>query len=159
MREFFIAIDDEFLAEVIVLSSDGSLAFTRTLVDRLKRNCIVALAGTGSMGQRLIPLPLLGSKHRFSTGMASLARSTGAALLPIIALHPSYTEIEVVIGPAIEVESAPTRDGNLVAAMRQYAELLENYCKQYPEQLNDWKRVSSETEAPTNVSLNFRSVK
>ncbi len=49
LRDFCTACEMEFLAEIIRLPKSGSLAFTRELVDRLRRNCIVCIAGGGQL--------------------------------------------------------------------------------------------------------------
>jgi lauroyl/myristoyl acyltransferase len=128
----------EFLAEIIRLPKSGSLAFTRELVDRLRRNCIVCIAGGGQLSQRLITLPFFGIERTFSTGIVSLARTTGAPLLPLFCIDESDAEIEVIIEPPIDVDSAPTREASVIEGVRQSVVLLEQYSRKYPEQFYGW---------------------
>src|SRR5262249_40897959 len=74
MKRFFYKWEHEFIEEIIDLPASDSLAYTRTLLNRLQRNLIVCCAGDGRQGKRLIPMPLLGTLHSFAPGMVTLAR-------------------------------------------------------------------------------------
>jgi lauroyl/myristoyl acyltransferase len=141
LREFCAACEMEFLAEIIRLPTSGSLAFTRELVDRLKRNCIVCIAGGGQLSQRLITLPFFGIERTFSTGIVSLGRTAGAPILPLFCIDQTDADIEVIIEPPIDVESAPTREANLIEGVRQSVVVLEQYVRKYPEQFYGWSEL------------------
>ena len=83
LAKFFEACEMEFLAEIVYLPDSDSLAFTRVLLDRLKRNSLICIAGEGRHSRRLIELPFLGIEDTFSTGMINLARTSGATILPL----------------------------------------------------------------------------
>jgi lauroyl/myristoyl acyltransferase len=142
LRDFCQNCEMEFLAEIIRLPKTSSLAFTRELVDRLKRNCIVCIAGGGQLSQRLITLPLFGIGRTFSTGIVSLARSSGAPMLPLFCIDRGDPDIEVIIEPPLEVGSAPTREASVIEGVRQSVVLLEQYCRKYPEQFYGWSDLA-----------------
>ena len=153
LREFCTACEMEFLAEIIRLSKSGSLAFTRELVDRLKRNCIVCIAGGGQLSQRLISLPFFGIEQTFSTGIVSLARTTGAPMLPLFCIDKGATDIEVIIEPPIDVDSAPTREASVIEGVRRSVLLLEQYCRKYPEQFFGWGTLARDAPATDTKQL------
>jgi len=142
LRRFCEACEMECLAEMIYLPRSDSLAFTRVLLNRLNRNSAICITGDGKYSHRLIGLPFLGGEETFSTGIISLARASGAAVLPLFCVSRSNPEIEVIIEPAIEVESAAGREASLIAGVRQYANLLERYCRMYPEQFYAWSQLA-----------------
>jgi lauroyl/myristoyl acyltransferase len=142
-RRFCEACEMECLAEMIYLPKSDSLAFTRVLLDRLKRNCAICISGDGKYSHRLIGLPFLGGEETFSTGMISLARASGAPLLPLFCVSRGSAEIEVIIEAAIDVESSAGREASLIAGVGQFANLLERYCREYPEQFYAWSELAS----------------
>ena len=79
----------------------ASLAFTRRLLAILQRNEIVCVTADVAHGERLLTLPLLGEPKRFPTGMVSLARTSGAPLLPLFCTREPDGRLQVIIEPAI----------------------------------------------------------
>jgi len=140
-RRFFEAYELQFVTELIYLPESESLAFTRVLLDRLKRNSLICMAGDGRISRRMIDLSFLGFERKFSTGMISLARSAGATVLPLYCVAQGDAGVEVIIEAPIDVASAPTREANLVAGVHQVADLLEQYCRKYPEQFYGWAQL------------------
>jgi len=138
LREYFQTAERQYLAEEIHLPSGGSIAFTRDLIEGLKRNYILGLAGGGRISQHLVTLPFFGARREFSTGIFNLARTSGATILPIFGLHRGYAHLEIVVEPPIDVRADVIRDGNVDAGLRAYVELLEGYCRRNPEQFNSW---------------------
>jgi lauroyl/myristoyl acyltransferase len=139
-RGFFDACEGKFLAEIIYLPDSESLAFTRTLMERLRRNAVLALAGDGRQSQRLLALPFLCGERMFPSGPMSLARSSGATVLVMFGLAPRGGAPEVIIEPAIEVAGA-SREAAIEAGIRRYVALMEKYCRAYPEQYYGWREL------------------
>ena len=142
LRNFFETCARDFLSEIIYLPRSDSLAFTRVLLDRLKRNSILCIAGDGRRTQRLIDVPFLGAARGFSTGIVSLARSSGATILPFFCIRNRDDHVEVIIEPPIEVDASMAREPGLLKAVGEYASLLERYCRMYPEQFIAWARLA-----------------
>jgi lauroyl/myristoyl acyltransferase len=150
LGRFFETCEKEFLAEIIYLPPTDSMAFTRVMLDRLRRNSIICLAGDGRYGQRLIEVPFLGVPKLFSTGMISLARSSGATVLPLFCLGEGYLQFEAVIEPPIDVESSAERDVSVTAAVAQFAEVLARYAATYKEQYSGWPELGVIQQANSN---------
>ena len=142
LSRFFEACEMEFLAEIIYLPSSDSLAFTRVLLDRLKRNSTICSAGDGNQGQLLIGVPFLGVEKVFSTGMISLARTSGATIVPVFCVRENNANIKVIVEPPIDVGSSAGRKASLIDGVSQYATLLERYCRMYPEQFYAWSELA-----------------
>ncbi len=141
-RNFFERCEMESLAEIIYLPASDSLAFIRVLLDRLKKNFAICIAGDGGQSQRLIRLPFLGVDAPFSTGVVNLARTSGAPILPLFCVRNRDSTIEMIIEAAIDVESAPGREASLIAGMRQCVAILERYSRMYPEQYYAWSMLA-----------------
>ena len=127
-----------FVKELISLSRSDSLAYTRDLLVRLKQNEIISIAADGTIGHKFISLEFLGRTNLFSTGMVSLARLSGATILPLFCVQEEGNQPTLVIDAPIRIEVDGDRERGLESAIRQYASLLEQYIKRYPKQYRNW---------------------
>jgi lauroyl/myristoyl acyltransferase len=141
LRPFFDNCEKEFVAEIIYLPSTDSLAFTRLLLRRLNENAILVSSAEGFSGQKLIPLEFLGQTRVFATGMVSLARMSGAPILPMFCIQERGCAACLTIEPPIEIQPGVSRERALESALSQYIRLLESYIRRYPEQYRDWRSV------------------
>ncbi|MFN2420858.1 MAG: hypothetical protein ABR527_05705 [Gemmatimonadota bacterium] len=142
IRPFFDRRELRWAAEIMDLPGGRSLAFTRALEARLRANRVLRVAGDGPMGHRYLTLPFLGVYERFATGMVSLARATGAALLPMFCYVDESGRCRLVIEPPIEVARGD-RETSQSQALTRYASLLEGYTRRHPDQFRSWHIVSS----------------
>jgi lauroyl/myristoyl acyltransferase len=138
--------EKQFVDEIIDLPEVGSLAFAKTLFDRLKRNAIICTSGDGKTGEKFISLKFLGHTEFFSTGMVSLSRISGATILPIFCIHKRNSKRCLVIEQPIAVARESNRECTLKNSVAQYAALLERYIRRYPEQYRNWHLVSDDSE-------------
>jgi lauroyl/myristoyl acyltransferase len=136
-----------FLAEIIYLPRSDSLVFTRVLLDRLKQNAILCIPGDGRSGRKLLPMRFLGRTMLFPTGMVSLARISGASLLPMFCIQEERGKTSLIIEPPILIETEVGREQALEKGVVQYVSLLESYIRKYPKQYRNWTFQGS----PTNV--------
>jgi lauroyl/myristoyl acyltransferase len=127
-----------FLAEIIYLPSSDSLVFTRILLDRLKQNAILCVPGDGRSGKKLVPIKFLGHTRLFSTGMVSLAKISGASILPILCISEKNDKTSLIIEQPILIETEVGREQVLEKGVLQYVRLLESYIQKYPEQYRNW---------------------
>lgn len=127
-----------FLAEIISLPSSDSLVFTRILADRLKQNAIVCIPGDGRSGRKLFSVRFLGRTKLFSTGVVSLAKISGASILPLFCLQEKNGKTNLIIEPPILIETGVGREQVLEKGVTQYVSLLESYIQKYPEQYRNW---------------------
>ena len=129
-------IDRESLAEIIYLPSSNSLAFVRILLDGLRRNAILCVPGDGSEGQRHVPVKLFGHTKLFPTGMVSLAKRSGATLLPMFCITGENGGLRLVIERPIDIQG--DREQGFENSVFQYVRLLESYIRKYPENYRKW---------------------
>lgn len=149
IRPFFDGCESPFVKEILHLSP-SDLAFSRTLWTRLKRNDIVCIAADGNDGHKFIPVHFLGSTKFFSTGMVSLAKLSGATILPLFCVRKNGWRASLVIEDPIQIETNEDRDHCSEKSVRQYAGLLESYIRKYPEQYLLWGGRGS----PMQISKN-----
>ena len=143
IRPFFEKLEKEFIAEIIYLPNTSSLAFTRQLMGILKQNKIICIAGDGRLGQKLIPLQFLGHTKLFSTGTVSLARLSGAPILPIFCIQNKNGDACLILEPPIKTEGNEGREQELENSIAEYASLLESYVKGCPEKYRSWHYFES----------------
>ena len=129
----------------IVTIVPGSLAFTRDLDRRLRANGVVCAAVDGRLGWRFVRRPLLGVAEAFPTGVVSLARATGAPLLPTFRI--SGRTGRVVIEPPVALPATGDRDETDRAAIAAYVERLERRMRRHPSQFVNWHLVGQELPA------------
>lgn len=127
-----------FVDEVIRLPRSDSLAFTRLLQERLRKNKIICIAGDGGWGWKRVPVAFLGHTKGFSTGMLSLARITGASILPMFCVRNSDGTVSLTIEGPIRMDPTVDRERDLETSVAEYAGLLESYVRRYPEQYRGW---------------------
>ena len=130
--------ENPFLAEIIYLPLSDSLVFTRVLLDRLKQNAILCIPGDGRSGKKLLPVKFLGRTKLFSTGMVSLAKISGASILPMFCIQEKNGKTNLIIEPPILIETVVGREQVLEKGVLQYVSLLESYIRKYPEQYRNW---------------------
>jgi lauroyl/myristoyl acyltransferase len=145
IRPFFENCERPFVKEIIYLPI-SELSFSRTLLERLKQNAIICIAGDGKQGHKFIPVRFLGQTEFFSTGMVSLAKLSGTTILPLFCIQENGENASVIIEGPIYIETNEDRERCLEKSIRQYATLLESYILRYPEQYWNW-RLPGATEA------------
>jgi lauroyl/myristoyl acyltransferase len=147
IQPFFNNRERPFVKEIIPLSRSESLTFTKDLLARLKQNDIIAIAADGSIGHKFIPVEFLDRTDLFSTGMVSLARLSGATILPFFCVH-NEDRTALIIESPICIEADGDRERGLEKAIRQYARLLECYVKKYPQQYRNWHGLVRSESGP-----------
>jgi predicted LPLAT superfamily acyltransferase len=80
----------------------------------------------------------LGGIDSFATGMLSLAKISGAQILPIFCFHNAEGKTYVKIETPLQIESHWSRDEVFEKGMGKYVSLLEGYIRKYPEQYRNW---------------------
>lgn len=132
---YFEAREREFTAAIIQMAHPETLAATRKILATLGRNGIVCITADVAYGHRLLRFPLLGEPKAFPTGMVSVARTAGAALLPLFCVRERDDRYRVVIEPALPAPDATDREGD---TLRRYAAILDDYMRRYPDQYRSW---------------------
>ena len=138
IKPFFEKCENQFVSEIIYLPNSESLVFTRILLGRLKQNGILCIAGGGRFGQKLIPIRFLGRTDILSTGIVSLAKISGAPILPMFCIQEENGKTTLIIEPHLLTQSDVDRERGLERIVAQYVSLLESYIRRYPEQYQNW---------------------
>jgi KDO2-lipid IV(A) lauroyltransferase len=137
LRPAMQALERRLLAEVIAIPEGPSLAYLRLLRERLRANRVICVAANGHGGQRFVVAEALGRPLAISTGMPSLARATGAALLPLFCFRDHGGRLRLVIGPPLDAAREPEEE-----IVRRYAALFDALVRRYPGQFRGWLSLS-----------------
>ncbi len=70
--------------------------------------------------------------------MVSLARLSGAPLLPIFCVQEGDSAGILIIEGPVHIEKDAGREQGLEKSLREYAGLLEGYIRRYPELYRNW---------------------
>jgi lauroyl/myristoyl acyltransferase len=132
LRPGLQALERQLVAELIGIPGGPSLAYLRLLAERLRANQVICIAADGREGQRFQVVEALGRPFPVASGMPSLARSAGAALLPLFCFRNHRGRLQLVIEPPLDV----AQPAEVVA--RRYAALFEGYLRRCPGQLRGW---------------------
>jgi lauroyl/myristoyl acyltransferase len=141
IRPFFENCERAFVKGIIYFTGVDSLAFTKVLAQRLSQNDIICISGDAGHGHKRIALPFLGRKRFFPTGMVSLAKFSGAPILPLFCVQENGNRTRLVIEPPLRIEIEGDREHNLEKTLKEYASLLESYVERYPEQYRNWQHL------------------
>lgn len=150
VKHFFDKCEKQFVKEIIYLSGSDSLAFTRILWGRLKQNAILCISGDGNLGQKRIPRAFLGHIGLFPTGMVSLAKISGAPILPVFCFQEGNGQTKLIIEPPIHIERGVDRELGLENSITQYVSLLESYIRRYPGMYRNWQSLGEMSMAETS---------
>lgn len=131
IQPFFDNCERQFVKEIISLPGSDSLAFIRDLRARLKHNSVLCISADGRQGHKFLPVEFLGRTGSLSTGMVSLARVSGATILPLFCVQEEGDRTTLVIESPICIEADGDRERGFEKAIRQYANLLDCYIKRY----------------------------
>lgn len=131
--------EDRFLDERIVLDRSRTSEAVRRLRSRLQANGIVSITIGPWEGLQLAEIPLLGGRLQVATGAVSLARQTGAPLLPAFAVREPGSEVfSLHLEPGLTVRAGAGKSEAVMAAVADYAARLEPYVRRYPDQWRGW---------------------
>jgi lauroyl/myristoyl acyltransferase len=140
IQPLFDRFETRYVNEIIRLLGPDSFAFSRQFRVRLRQNCIVCIAADVSKGHKLVPIPFLGRTVYFPTGMVSLARLSGATILPLFCIQQKSGQTTVIIESPVPIEDG---DDSSQKTVMHYARLLESYIKNYPEQYRYWDGLAA----------------
>ena len=101
----------------------------------LQHNRVLCLSGEGRIGQRAVQLPFLGEQRHFVTGAMSLAKHSGAPLLPFFCWRDADDQLTLVIESPIDL---PNGAGAAETGTATYVQLLESYVRRYPSEYYGW---------------------
>jgi lauroyl/myristoyl acyltransferase len=139
IRPFFEGRELQFVKEIIHLSDDSSLAFTRRLVNSLQENQVLCLSGEGDIGQKSVKLHFLGQERHFVTGVMSLGKYSGAPVLPLFCWRDADNQVKLMIESSLDLQRGFKA---AEAGAATYARLLETYALRHPSEYCGWHSQS-----------------
>lgn len=130
----------------------------RPIVKRLARNAIVGQTGDGWHSAAFASVPFLGRSLPFTTGMMSVAQSTGAMVVPcnVVGTPP---DLRCVIFPPYVVPKGDDPAADLAQAIGRFVETLERDLGENPLSWEHWlipdtlDTMQSWPERPLNERL------
>lgn len=143
--------EKKFVAEIIRLPAAESIAYTRRLLALLDENSVICIPADGAVGHKVVPQQFLGETDFFPTGVWSLGRVSGAALLPLFCVRSPSGEPRLIFERPLVFSSTLGREQALEKIMCEYFQLLEFYIRKYPEQYRGWH--SAHSPAPSTQML------
>lgn len=128
-----------FVSGVTALAGDGSLGALRDLGRRLARNEILCIAGDGILGHNRVRVDFLGGSADFATGMVTLARASGAELLPMFcAPERGDGRLVLTIEEPIVIDPTLGREDRSRRAIECFARHLEHHVRRHPVDYRNW---------------------
>ncbi|MEX0805590.1 MAG: lysophospholipid acyltransferase family protein [Candidatus Binatia bacterium] len=138
IRPFFDERQRSFVREIIYLTDPDFLIFARTMANRLRNNGILCISADGPRGHKFISVPFLGRTVSIPTGIASLAKVSGAPIMPLFCYADAKGRTSLNILPPVRIPSDLQREEALETTVLQFTDLLESYVRRYPEQYRNW---------------------
>ena len=139
-------IENRYLGKRVLMEPDGALRAMKELRQRLRGNGIVSISvSVDARARKTVQIPFLHGYMSLATGPANLALKTGAPLLPVFTIRAPSGEFQVDIGPSLDVAAMPGGARPLVAALQQYAGMLEPYVLEHPGLWPNWHHLKVES--------------
>lgn len=113
----------------------------------LAENKVVSFTGGAWEGLRFAEAPFLGARVRLAAGPITLAKLTGAALLPALGVRNDDGGFLVRIADPIDVTAALDADAALRSAAARYLSLLALDVHRYPDQWRGWASLRDQPGA------------
>ena len=131
----------------------------RPAYETLKHNGILMITGDGiggirGAGENYISLPFLGRTMLFPPGPARMARTTGAALLPLVCVQQSDFTHKAIIETPIRCLRTDNRNADIRQNTAEYARVFEVYIKRHPEHWMFWEEFQEGCLIPKAGSCN-----
>jgi lauroyl/myristoyl acyltransferase len=130
-------IEDRFLAERALMTTAESTGALRQLMRGVKANQLVSIA-MGPHGSRSYTAPFCSGHITLANGAPSLARRSGAALLPVFTVRTDDGSVVTTIEPPIHASmDVPTTEAEK-EIVAHCVRVLESYVRRWPEQFDGW---------------------
>jgi lauroyl/myristoyl acyltransferase len=125
--------EERFVTERLVMFRGARNDALKELTRRVQAGRVVTITANAAAATAAISTPLLGGTFVLATGPPSLARHTGASLLPVFTVRmPDGSFVTRIEAPL--ARSGEGRKDALRSAVSAYVSLLETYVARWPEQ-------------------------
>jgi lauroyl/myristoyl acyltransferase len=133
VRRLYRAAEARLPVEVVDIV-EHSTAYIVRIMDRLRKNGLVCINGFGRLGRRSVALDFLGQTRHFAAGPASLAISTGAALIPAFCYRDSAGRHHLTLERQCPIGGGESIGALQEKVVRSWVGQLEAYVLRYPDQ-------------------------
>ena len=106
----------------------------RGILEALKKNHGILALCDQDTGQDGVFVPFYGKPAWTQSGVARIARRTGAALVPAFMLRGADGKFELHVEKEVPVPRTDDPESDILEAVRRYTEVIESYVKAYPDQ-------------------------
>ena len=106
--------------------------FPRPLFRALQRNEIVGITSDGGAARKTVEVSFLGRTANFPKGVADLALTTGAVIVPTFIITEKKLSHRLVFHPPLSKNSNSDKSSEAAAIMQDFANILSDYIYQYP---------------------------
>ncbi len=137
VRPLYRAAESRLPVELVDIELNSS-AYIERLTECLRQNGLVCINGVGRVGSRFVEVRFLGRPHRFASGGASLALSTGAALIPALCFRDSSGRRRMLLKPPWTTVRGVSLRESQEQALGYCVGTLEEYVRRHPEQWTGW---------------------
>ena len=127
--DYFNRLEDRLGVEIIDLLPRSRCA--RECLARLKDNQVIVMALDLDARREGIFVDFFGKPASTYIGPLTLARRTGAVLLPAFLIRQPDRSYRLIIHPPL---SSPASSRDYTRVLEEYNRLLESYIRRYPEQ-------------------------
>jgi lauroyl/myristoyl acyltransferase len=117
---------EEQLVTSVVDVDRHSLGYLKAVMAWLYENRVVLVNATGRNGHAFVECDFLGAPRLFASGGVSLARSTGAPILPIFCFTDEEGVQHLVVEQAIEMSRGGDRHAATAKVFSDYIDLLRD---------------------------------
>lgn len=136
--------EDRYLHARILFEYGSTVAAIRKLRRELASNGVVTITTGAWEGNRVMDVPLLGLSYPIATGAFALARSSGAPILPLIAIRDNRLRVTTVtIEEPLQAADAADRAGTIWMLGTEAVSRLEPYLRETPGQWRGWQYLRS----------------
>lgn len=106
----------------------------RGILQALKDNKVVYALVDQDTGNDGVFVPFFGKQAWTQSGVARIARKTGAAVVPAFVVRGADGRFELQMDREIGVPHSPDFEGDVLETVRRYTGAVESYVKAYPDQ-------------------------
>ena len=123
----------------------------RGILEALKENRFLLALVDQDTGQDGVFVPFFGKPAWTQSGVARIARKTGAAIIPAFVVRGAGDQYELHMDREIEVPRTSNIEKDVLETVRRYTEAVESYVKAYPDQWM-WMHQRWKTRPPGEAS-------
>ena len=135
LNPILTSVENVYLAQRVVIApgEGGGATALATLSQVIADNGIVSIT-VGDEARRTKDIPFLGGRVRIATGPIHLARTTGAALLPVFTCQDDNGVFQVTVDRELSMSKQNTDTGVYRELAEEYFQRLRPYVLKFPSQ-------------------------